>query len=135
MMSAPDKRILYVSEVHEGSKHDYAILQQCFDPEQHWFRKLRVRLDSGFQGFTGLYKYETVFIPHKKKRVAKGQSNELSDEQKLVNKEQASRRIVVEHSIGGMKRYRLLCNRLRMKGTALINTVIGVCAALWNLTL
>jgi DDE superfamily endonuclease len=134
-MSSADKRILYLSEVHKGSKHDYAILQQCFTAEQPWFKELRVRLDSGFQGFAGLYKYEAVFIPHKKKRVAKGQSNELSDEQKLVNKEQASRRIVVEHSIGGMKRYRLLCNRLRLKGTALINTVIGVCAGLWNFAL
>lgn len=94
-----------------------------------------MRLDLGFQGFADLYNYGELFIPFKKKRVAKGQSNELSDEQKRLNKQQAKERIVVEHSIGGMKRYRILCNRLRIKTTALIDTVIGVCAGLWNFVL
>ena len=45
-----------------------------------------------------------MYIPYKKKRCAAGQSNELSEQQKAINKEQAGQRIKVEHSIGGMKR-------------------------------
>ena len=135
MISAPDNRIIYLSSVHPGSIHDYTILQQCFDPVKHWFKKFKVRLDSGFQGFAGLYTYAELFLPFKKKRVAKGQSNELREEQKRINKEQAGQRIVVEHSIGGMKRYRILCNRLRMKANAFINTITGICAGLWNFSL
>jgi DDE superfamily endonuclease len=135
MIAAPNKRILYLSGVHPGSIHDYTILQQCFTPQQHWFKKLKVRLDLGFQGFAALYRYEELFIPFKKNRVAKGHDNELNEEQKRINKQQAQQRIVVEHSIGGMKRYRILSNRLRMKAPAFINVILGVCAGLWNFVL
>ena len=135
LISTPGKRIVYLSGVQPGSLHDYALLQQCFDPQKPWFKPCKVRLDLGFQGFADLYKCAELFIPFKKKRVAKGQSNELSEEQKRINKEQATQRIVVEHSIGGMKRYHILCNRLRMKATAFMDTITGVCAGLWNFAL
>jgi hypothetical protein len=121
--------------VAAGSTHDFTLLQQCFEVHLPWFKKLKVRMDLGFQGFAGQYPCKEVFIPYKKKRVAKAQCNELSEEQKRINKEQAGRRIAVEHSIGGMKRYRILCNRLRVKATAFIDTLSGVCAGLWNFAL
>lgn len=111
------------------------MLQTCFPAEQHWFKSLTLRLDLGFQGFQDLYQCRKVYLPIKKKRVAKAQSNELSEAQKQWNKQQAQQRIGVEHSIGGMKRYRILSNRLRLKSTALIDTIIGVCAGLWNFIL
>jgi len=134
-IAAPDKRILYLSGMHSGSTHDYLVLQLCFPPQQDWFEELKVRLDLGFQGFADKYKCMELFIPFKKKRVAKGENNELTAEQQQINKEQAGERIVVEHSIGGMKRYRILCNRLRIKATDFMNTICGVCAGLWNFTL
>jgi DDE superfamily endonuclease len=73
-------------------------------------------------------------LPHKKKRVAKGESNELSEEQKAQNKELGQERIFVEHSIGGMKRYRILEHRNRVKSKKVIDQIIGVCAGLWNFT-
>lgn len=123
---------MYVSSLYHGSCHDYEILKQCFTPTGDWFRKMIVRLDLGFQGFADQYKCEKVLIPVKKKRVKKGCSNELSGQQKQLNKEQAQQRVGIEHSIGGMKRYRILCNRLRIKTTQLIDSIIGVCAGLWN---
>lgn len=135
MLTGKKKHILYLSSLYEGSRHDYALLQTCFAAELPWFKGLTVRLDLGFQGFQSLYKCRKVFLPIKKKRVKKGESNELSEEQKQWNKQQAGERIGVEHSIGGMKRYRILSNRLRIKSTALMDTVIGVCAGLWNFIL
>lgn len=126
------KRILYVSSSYHGSCHDYEILKQCFAAQDDWFKKFIVRLDLGFQGFADLYKCKKVFIPVKKKRVNKGCSNELSDQQKQMNKEQAQQRVGIEHSIGGMKRYRILSNRLRIKSTQLIDSITRVCAGLWN---
>jgi hypothetical protein len=38
----------------------------------------------------------------------------------------------VEHSIGGMKRYRILSERLRMHDYEEYDLIIGVCAGLWN---
>ena len=74
-------------------------------------------------------------MPYKKKRVKKGACNELSEAQKRCNKTQAAQRIKVEHGIGGMKRYRIVSHRLTLKSTVIINSIIGVCAGLWNLVL
>lgn len=76
-----------------------------------------------------------MYIPIKKPKNTKTSKNELSEEQKSQNKELAQQRIYVEHSIGGMKRYRILVNRNRLKNKKTINQVIGVCAALWNFTI
>jgi DDE superfamily endonuclease len=135
LLTNKTRRIAYLSSIYPGSLHDYTILQQCFPSEHQWFHSLAVRLDLGFQGFAELYRCGRVFLPIKKKRVAKGKSNELTDEQKQHNKLQAQERIIVEHSIGGMKRYRILSNRLRVKSTTLMDTIIGVCAGLWNFSL
>ena len=135
LLTNKEKRILYVSELYEGSVHDYHLLQDCFSPELSWFKQKIIRMDLGFQGFKDLYSCQKVYIPHKKKRGAKGESNELSEQQKATNKEQAAQRIKIEHSIGGMKRYRILSHRLTIKSMAVINCIIGICAGLWNLVL
>jgi hypothetical protein len=44
----------------------------------------------------------------------------------------ASVRIKVEHSIGGMKRYRILSDRLRNHLIDLYDDILGVCEGLWN---
>jgi hypothetical protein len=134
-VTSKQKRILYISKCYEGSRHDYNILQDCFTPAVNWFKHKSIRVDSGFQGFKELYKCKKLYIPYKKKRVKKGVCNELSEAQKQANKAQAAERINVEHSIGGMKRYRILSHQLTLKSTAIINCIIGVCAGLWNFVL
>ena len=66
-------------------------------------------------------------LPQKKPKKA-----ELSVAQKLANRELASARSSVEHSIGGLKRYRLLSERLRSKDFGFYNAALGVCAGRWN---
>ena len=44
----------------------------------------------------------------------------------------ASERINVEHSIGGIKRYRILSDRLRIHLIDLYDDILSVCAGLWN---
>ena len=41
----------------------------------------------------------------------------------------------VEHAIGGMKRYRILADRLRLHDFDFYNDVLEVCAGLWNFQL
>jgi DDE superfamily endonuclease len=129
------KRILYISKCYEGGRHDYSILQHCFTPAVNWFKHRSLRVDLGFQGIKELYKCKKLYLPYKKKRVKKGECNELSEAQKSCNKTQAAERGKVEHGIGGMKRYRIISHRLTLKSTATINCIIGVCAALWNFVL
>ena len=113
-----------------GSTHDYSLLKLEFPPEQEWFRDFVVRLDLGFQGFEGLYACKEAILPQKRKKDV-----DLTPEQKAENREKAQQRIYVEHSIGGMKRYRILADRLRTKKFKLYDDFLEVCAGLWNLCL
>lgn len=108
------------------------MLQKEFPPKIGWFEGLTVKLDLGFQGFGDLYTCKKIIIPIKKKRVKKGEVNDLTPQQIEHNKGVGSERIYVEHAIGGMKRYRILEHRNRLKSNKTINQVVGVCAALWN---
>jgi hypothetical protein len=110
-----------------GQAHDYSILKAVFPPEQEWFTELEVRLDLGYLGFEKDYKCQKLYIPHKKPK-----KSELTEEQKAQNKIVSSERIKVEHSIGGMKRYRILSERLRVHDFELYDDILSVCAGLWN---
>jgi hypothetical protein len=98
-----------------------------FPPEQDWFKDFQVRVDLGFLGFEKDDVCKELLLPYKKK-----QKQELSLEQKQENKLLARERIRVEHAIGGMKRYRILSDRLRVQDVKLYNVILGVCAGLWN---
>ena len=118
-----------------GKTHDFKMLQDEFNTETPWFLTHKVRIDLGFQGFEKLYKTIETFIPFKKKRGKKGEKSELTAEEKEQNKQYGKERIFIEHSIGGAKRYRILIDRLRYKSLSFINSVVGICAGLWNFTL
>jgi hypothetical protein len=135
MISNKKRKILYVSNTYEGAAHDYGILQIEFPSHLKWFNNFTVVLDLGFQGFLDLYPCKKLIIPVKKKRKAKGVKHELTQPEIQHNKEVSKERIFVEHSIGGMKRYRILEHRNRLKKQGILNQVIGVCAALWNYTI
>ena len=101
-----------------------------FPPKEPWFADLTVRLDLGFFGFEKDYACQQLYLPHKKPK-----KQELTLEQKAENKLLAGERVVVEHSIAGLKRYRILSDRLRMQDLNLYNQVLGICAGLWNFRL
>lgn len=103
-----------------------------FPPEVPWFEELSLLLDSGFQGVDSLYKIKHLKITFRRRRAKKGEKSDLTPEQLEHNKAVGSERIFVEHSIGGMKRFRILYNRIRLKGNDTLNRVVNVTAAIWN---
>ena len=127
VISSTDKVIKYLSESHAGKLHDYRILKDLFDPGQYWFKKFTLKVDLGYLGIEKDYSAIHVSMPHKKTKL-----RPLTEEQKGENKKMASGRIGVEHCIGGMKRYRILSDRLRMHLIDFYDEVLGVCAGLWN---
>ena len=135
-MSLRDKFIVFLGRTFSGHNHDYSMLKQEFPPEIDWFRGIHVRVDLGYQGIQSDYQSEQIDIPHKKPRKSqKNQNPELSADQKAVNKALSQVRIVVEHAIGGMKRYNILVHGFRNRTEHFEDDVIGVCAGLWNLVL
>jgi DDE superfamily endonuclease len=81
-------------------------------------------------GIKNDYVCKELLIPHKKPK-----KQELTQEQKADNKLLVRERIVVEHSIAGLKRYRILSDHLRMHDLKLYNVILGVWAGLWNFSL
>lgn len=121
------KKILYLSYCYVGKTHDYRMLKEEFPPAEGWFKNFEVRLDLGYLGFAKDYECRQAYLPTKayKKRP-------LTDEQKLTNREYSRQRIGIEHSIGRMKRYRILSDRLRMHDFVTYDDVLEICAGLWN---
>ena len=129
-LSTPTRQLRYLSPCWVGKTHDYRMFQSEFPPAQAWFERFRVRVDLGFLGIEKDYVCKEVLIPHKKPR-----KQDLTPEQKGENQVLASQRIVVEHAHAGLKRYRILSDRLRMHDLALYDVILGVCAGLWNFSL
>ena len=122
-----DKQVLFISEAYHGSCHDYRMLKNEFNPQQgKWFDNIEVLVDLGFLGIRKDY-CEKVKIPIRKTR-----KKELTQTQKEYNKSISAIRIKVEHSIGGIKRFRILSDRLRLRNMTRYNQIVGICAGLWN---
>jgi len=119
--------IKYISRGYVGSSHDFAILKEEFPPEYDWFKDYLVLIDLGFLGFESNYNCNEVKIPAKRSK-----NKKLTKEQKERNKEISQKRVIVEHSIGGLKRYKILTDRLRLKRFDFYDEIVGVCAGLWN---
>lgn len=103
------------------------MLVEEFPPTENWFAECRVQVDLGFFGIAKDYACKELAIPHKKP-----QKKELTAEQKVENKLLASKRVRVEHALAGLKRYRILSDRLRMQDFKFYDVILGVCAGLWN---
>jgi hypothetical protein len=77
-----EKEILYVSALFTGKTHDYEILKRSIPKNTDCFLAKEILVDLGFIGIKKDYKIENLSIPHKKKRVKKGESNETQTNKK-----------------------------------------------------
>ena len=127
VISNPKTKILYVSGCWVGKEHDFTILKEEFPVAETWFSKFEVLIDLGFLGFDKNYESKKTSTPHKNPK-----GKELTESQKLENKNISSKRVKVEHAIGGIKRYRILSDRLRIKNFYLYDDIVEVCAGIWN---
>lgn len=127
ILATSSKRIEYLSPCFSGKTHDVTVLKSVFSPDGNWFENHIIQGDLGYLGFDKAYESDQVELPHKKPK-----GGELSDEQKVDNQKLSRERVAVEHSIGGMKRYRILSNRLRMHNLTAYDRKLEVCAGLWN---
>jgi len=73
-------------------------------------------------------------IPHKKPRKSKANpAPTLTDEQKEENRLSSSIRVIVEHAIGGMKRFNALVAKFRNRTSNFVDDVALSAAGLHNL--
>jgi len=112
-------------------------MKQLFNPKLNWFENITILLDLGFYGATNEYiNGSNLKLPHKKPKKSKAKPiATLTKKQKEENKMHAATRVLVEHSIGGMKSLFCLTNRVRNHLDILKNYFIRLSAALWNFKL
>jgi hypothetical protein len=118
-------RIWFLSATYAGRVHDKRIADEAKYglPEGSVLGQ-----DSGFQGFT----LPGVTILQPKKKPRKGV---LTDEEKAENQWISHIRVLVEHSIGGVKVYRIVHDVIRHWCSDIRDQVMSVCCGLYNLRL
>ena len=118
-------RIIFLSLTYEGKAHDKRIA----DEAQYRLPQGSVLgQDSGFQGFS----LPGVFILQPKKKPKGGT---LTDEEKADNRWISHIRVLVEHSIGGVKVYRIVHDVIRHWCPYIRDQVMAICCGLYNLRL
>ncbi len=117
--------IRFLSATYAGRVHDKRIADESHYqlPEGSILGQ-----DSGFQGFV----LPGVTILQPKKRPPKGK---LTDEEKADNRWISHIRVLVEHSIGGVKVYRIVHDVIRHWASEIRDQVMEICCGLYNLRL
>jgi hypothetical protein len=118
------KRILLVSPTKPGRRHD----KNCVDRillTEHIPACVALWGDSGFQGIH--HKHQNTIVSKRGRK-----DRPLTEEEKQENHIISSFRVVVEHAIGGMKRYRVMTDTLRNKIGMFDDRIAVVTAGLWN---
>jgi hypothetical protein len=123
LLSDDSAQILYLSPTYEGKKHDKAI---CDEEDCQFPPELKLRQDTGYQG----YRPEgvTIIQPTRKPR-----GKELTDQQKQRNRAVSRDRVIVENALSGVKRLRILKDRIRLKCCQARDRLMSIGCALHNL--
>lgn len=93
----------------KGKTHDFTLFKNS---RVHFKVDTEAKTDSGYQGIRKLHANST--IPHKRKRKEKNKPRiALTKEQRRHNHQLASDRILNEHVIGALKRFRIIAEKYR----------------------
>jgi hypothetical protein len=118
-------QICFLSATYEGKANDkiLAELEGYRLPPGSYLDQ-----DRGFQGF--VLADVTMIQPKKKPR-----GGELTPPEKATNRRISSIRIRIEHAIGGVKRYRIVKDKIRLLKDGIRDTVMETCCGLHNFRL
>jgi hypothetical protein len=123
LVASEQGQVLYLSPTVEGSLHDKALADEL---ELEFMPGQRLLADLGFLGYRP--KQTKVFLPEKKPREGR-----LSNNQKAYNQLLASLRVSIEHVIAGVKRLRIVKEKIRLKKEHIRDKVMLIACGLHNL--
>jgi len=118
-------KIILLTLTCEGKKHDKKVADEAgyeLPPGSLLYQ------DSGFQGF--ILALIIILQPKKKPR-----GGELTPDEKETNRLIAQVRIRIEHAIGGVKRYRIVKDKIRNWKAGFRDKVMETCCGLHNFRL
>jgi hypothetical protein len=122
LLCTPEKRILWLSKTFDGSVHDKRIMD-----EQPLTLPSNIALWQDL-GFLGHYPQNVII----KMPVKKSKGKNLTDEQKDFNRNISSFRVLVEHAICGVKKCRIVKERLRCRKFGFDDLVMLIACGLHN---
>jgi hypothetical protein len=126
IISNEKREVLFVSPTKSGRLHDFKQIIKT-NVLQHLPPKVALWVDKGYIGIENHVRSDIdVVIPHKKSK-----NMPLTDREKEENKIIGGIRIVVEHAIGGIKRFASTAHIYRNK-RGQDNYFIEAAAGLWN---
>lgn len=124
IVSDRKRRVLVVTKQKSGRRHDKRLAdkESIFEnlPED-----VVVTADTAFIGEQKVHK--NLYIPKKKPP-----GRNLSLDEKETNRIISSYRVIVEHAIGGIKRYRCMSEKLRNRKAFIDDTFLLLTSGLWN---
>ena len=126
LITDKNRRIGYLSPPEAGKKHDYGMFKELFPPGL-FPKSITLWRDLGFKGVEKDYPEATVRMPRKKPK-----GGELSDAEKTRNKTISGFRVLVEHAIGGAKRFRITSDKFRNKKDDFNDDSMLISCGLWN---
>src|SRR3990167_2788840 len=121
--SGKKKRILVLTPSKHGRVHDKKLSDKAL-AVVHIPDQVAILADTGFIGIQK--QHGNTLIPKKKPR-----GGLLTDAERAMNRLISSSRMVVEHAIGGMKRFRSVSDVYRNKN-GWDDQLVNVAAGLWN---
>lgn len=120
------KRILLLTSTRVGKRHDYKLFKEAKIPACIP-KDVTVFMDTGFEGTPKDYPDLSIKKP---KRANRGKP--LSSEEKAENKIISKERILVEHGLSGIKRYRCTTDVNRNMKDLFRDKLMLLSAGLWN---
>lgn len=124
LLTTPEKQIIVLSPAREGTVHDKRQLAEA-ELVESIPDEVSLLGDLGYQGLQN--EFVNIHLPHKKPK-----GKELTVEQKEENRVFSGERVICEHAIGGMKRYRAVAEIYRNRVPNFDDRLMLTAAGLWN---
>lgn len=113
--------VLFLSDSHEGKMHDKALWDELeVEPVEQ-----NLLADLGFQGIE--LTHQNAILPFKKPK-----NGELTPAQKQINQVISRLRIRIEHAFSGIKRLKIIRNKIRLKSYEIREQMMRIATALHN---
>lgn len=124
IISDNKRKVLVLTKQKSGRRHDKRL-----GDKNHLFtglpEEIDLFVDTAFQGVQKVH--HRTYMPKKRRK-----KHPLTEGEKEFNRLISSYRVVVEHAIGGIKRYRCISEKLRNKKSFIDDTFMLLSAGLWN---
>jgi hypothetical protein len=123
LIAEPNQYIIYLSDTYEGRVHDKKI---CDIENYNFPDNFLLRYDLGYVG----YEPENITIekPHKNTKL-----KPITEEQKEENKIISGKRVSIEQAISGVKRLKIVGDKIRSCCCKIRNSAMEVACGLHNL--